>query len=88
MAEEEDCGWDFEKSRTTNIIKDSLDVSYEPSETWEGDDEHEKEIFPERAVLLVTRCCKINHDHITLDKEQAMALAEWLVAFANGEYDE
>ena len=74
-------------NHATNIIEDKLDVSYEPACTYE-DDGLPAESYPETAVLLVTRCCKINHDHISLDKTQAMALAEWLVAFANGEYDE
>lgn len=76
-----------ENNHATNIIEDKLDVSYEASDEWHGADS-DTEIFPEAAVLLITRCCKINHDHISLDKQQAMALAEWLVAFANGEYDE
>jgi hypothetical protein len=73
-----------DNDRATNI-KDGLDVSFEqgafiPDKVGRW--------YPETAVLLVTRCCEINHDHINLNKEQAMALAEWLVAFANGEYDE
>jgi hypothetical protein len=52
-----------------------------------SEDGTEKEVEPAVAAMLVTRCCKINHDHIELNKEQAMVLAEWLVAFANGEYD-
>ena len=43
---------------------------------------------PAMAVLLVTRCCPINHDHIELDKEEARLLGQWLTEFANGVYDE
>ena len=71
-----------------DIIKDSLSISYEHSDEWVSEDGTESEVFPESAVLLITRCCQINHDHITLDKEQAQVLGQWLVAFANGEYDE
>ncbi len=70
----------------TNIIEDKLDVSYEEPEVWY--DEGVKNVIPSEAVLLLTRCCPLNHEHINLNKGQAKVLAEWLVAFANGEYDE
>ncbi len=72
------------------IIEDKLDVSYEPETHWYSGEGSRKGMShaPAEAVLLVTRCCEVNHDHINLNKEQAMVLAEWLVAFANGEYDE
>ena len=60
------------------IIEDKLDVSYEAA--YSGEDA--------AAVLLVTRCCPISHDHIELDKEQARLLGQWLTEFANGVYDE
>jgi hypothetical protein len=78
-----------ENNHAIDIIEDKLTISYEEADTWISNDPDNGgvEEFPEAAVLLITRCCKINHEHINLDKEQAMKLAEWLVAFANGEYD-
>ena len=61
-----------------SIIKDKLAVSYEAAHF----------VTPAMAVLLVTRCCPINHDHIELDKEEARLLGQWLTEFANGVYDE
>ena len=62
------------------IIKDKLAVAYEP--------EVNQFYEPASAVLLVTRCCPINHEHIELNKEQARLLGQWLTEFANGVYDE
>ena len=76
------------KNYATSIIEDTLDVSYEEADEWVSEDGKDKEYSPESAVLLVTRCCKINHDHISLSKEQAEVLHLWLEAFINGEYDE
>ena len=76
------------KNYATSIIEDKLDVSYEAADEWVSEDGKDKEIYPESAVLLVTRCCKINHDHISLNKEQAKTLMEWLASFVYGEYNE
>ncbi len=78
----------IESNHAVDIIEEKLTVSYEAVDYWESEDGTETEEIPAAAVLLVTRCCEINHDHIGLDKEQAMTLATWLVAFANGEYDD
>ena len=77
-------------NHATTIIKDKLDVSYEAAEEWISNDPDNGgvEVFPETAVLLVTRCCQINHDHISLNKEQATTLMEWLASFVYGEYSE
>jgi hypothetical protein len=72
----------------TDIIEGKLSVSYEEGAEGMYDDGIDTEGFPEAAVLLITRCCEINHEHISLTKDQAMVLASWLVNFANGEYDE
>jgi hypothetical protein len=77
------------KNHATSIIENKLDISYEKADKLidpENGDVIDE--WAESAVFLVTRCCEVNHDHIELDKKQAMLLAEWLVAFANGEYDE
>jgi hypothetical protein len=72
----------------TTIIEDTLDVSYEGPDDWVSSDGNYGGYEPATAVLLVTRCCKINHDHINLNKSQANKLELWLHAFVNGEYDE
>ncbi len=71
-----------------DIIEDKLSVSYEPSDTWVSDDDREIEHIPAHAVLLVTGCCALDHDHVTLNHSEAAALAEWLDAFVRGDYDE
>lgn len=76
------------KNYATSIIEDKLDVSYEAADEWVSEDGKDKELYPESAVLLVTRCCQINHDHISLTPSQANVLARWLTAFVNGEYNE
>ena len=76
-------------NRATNIIKGKLDVSYEAADVWV--DEHDaanSEIYPEAVVLLLTRCCKINHEHISLTRSEATVLAQWLNEFLLGDYDD
>jgi len=75
-------------NHATNIIKDKLDVSHEASDMWVSDDGTHAEHYPAQAVLLLTRCCKINHEHISLTHSEAEVLGLWLLAFAKGEYDE
>jgi hypothetical protein len=65
---------------TTTILEDRLFISYE-AENKEFDE-------PESAVLLYSRCCEMNHDHIQLTKMDAVKLAHWLHCFIEGEYDE
>ena len=77
-----------EDNHAKTIVEGSLDVSYEPAGFWVSDDGKEREEFPAFAVILTTKCCKLNHQHISIEKEQAVALAEWLITYANGEYDE
>lgn len=73
-----------------DIIEDKLSLSYESESHWfdgEGSSKgmrHE----PEAAVLLLTRCCPINHEHISLTKEQGEELYHWLDGLINGEYDD
>jgi hypothetical protein len=62
----------------TDILEDRLSISYE-----EGDMN-----YPAAAVLLYTRCCTSNHDHIALTKMDAVKLAHWLNQFITGVYDE
>ncbi len=64
--------------QTTTILQDRLVISYEAADR----------DYPESAVLLYTRCCEINHDHIQLTKMDAVKLAHWLNCFIEGEYDE
>ena len=77
-----------DNNHATNIIKDKLDVSYEAADEWRSDDGTEVEVFPAEAVLLLTRCCEINHEHISLTHSQAAVLALWLDDFVKGAYDE
>jgi hypothetical protein len=73
----------------TSIIEDKLSISYEEEDAWVSDVEpYTEEIAPAEAVLLVTRCCKVNHDHIALTHAQAAVLAQWLDDFVKGAYDE
>ena len=60
-----------------DIIDGKLEVSYEAPHF----------VTPAMAVLLLTRCCPLNHEHIELDKEEARLLGQWLTEFANGVYD-
>jgi hypothetical protein len=76
-----------DNDHATTIIEDTLDVSYEPQHEWVSDDGG-TEISPAEAVLLLTRCCARNHEHISLNHSQAAVLAQWLDDFVKGEYDE
>jgi hypothetical protein len=70
-----------------DIIEGRLCISYEPEDTWEGPD-GEIETEEARAVFLLQRCCPINHEHISIDKMQAVKLSHWLHRFITGEFDE
>jgi hypothetical protein len=72
----------------TSIIEGKLDVSYEASDLWVLNDGTKHEHFPAQAVLLLTRCCENNHEHIALTHSQAAVLAQWLDDFVKGDYDE
>jgi len=76
------------KNHAIDIIEDTLSISYEPEEDWKSETGEDNQIIPPLAVLLITRCCPTNHDHMYLRKEQAKALAEWLTAFVDGKYEE
>ena len=68
-------------AHVTSIIEDRLDISYEAAEHYENCPEDDEE---EQAVFLLTRCCKINHEHISIDKMQAVKLSNWLHRFITG----
>ncbi len=64
-----------------DIIEGRLSVSYEEASEEAGVD------YPAAAVLLLTRCCEANHEHISLTHAQGAVLAQWLDEFVNGDYD-
>jgi hypothetical protein len=70
-----------------DIVEGKLAISYEEEDAWVSEDGKEEETTPPVAVLLVTRCCPINHDHITMSKMEAVKLAHWLHRFITGEFD-
>jgi hypothetical protein len=73
----------------TSIIEDKLSISYEEEDAWVSDVEpYTEEVTPPQCVLLITRCCKINHTHLPMDKMEAVKLAHWLHRFITGEFDE
>ena len=79
----------MEGIHTQDIINGTLSISYEAEGkfTWEDEDGDTNEVVePEMAVLLHTRCCEANHEHIELDKTQAVLLRDWLTSFINGEF--
>lgn len=67
-----------------DLIENKLSISYEAEDRYES--AYGTDIEPEKAVLLVTRCCTINHDHIDLNKDQAVLLRDWLDSFIKGEF--
>jgi hypothetical protein len=75
-------------THAVNIIEDKLDVSYEGPENWVSNDGRFGGYEPATAVLLLTRCCPNNHEHINLTHAQAAVLAQWLDDFVKGDYDE
>ncbi len=75
-------------NHAVSIIEGKLDVSYEAADRWEAVGGSESEEFPATAVLLLTRCCENNHEHIELTHKQASVLADWLDAFVAGNYYE
>lgn len=65
---------------------DKLIISYEPETRWYSSWEQTWNTDPEAAVLLYTKCCTNNHEHISLNKEQATVLRDWLTKFIDGEF--
>lgn len=59
--------------RTNKWAYNTLEISEEPEEN--------------EAVLLITRCCPRNHEHIALTREQAGRLGRWLLRFSRKEMD-
>ena len=74
-------------SHSKEIIQDRLIISYEPEDRYDIGN-GEIDTVPATAVLLVTRCCKINHTHLPLDKMEAVKLSHWLHRYITGEFDE
>ena len=81
------------KTYATDVVKGKKDsdppkirVSYEPTTHWYDSFGQGWITDQDKMVILITRCCAINHDHYDLNKEEATILRDWLTRFIDGEF--